>query len=272
MTSESFVWTCSSCGRQVPRRVDTCRCGSARPADAPVERVLPEPAVSSVGRASSSSPGEPDRVRPTNEGASAAHGPVRLLLGVLLGIGLAAALWFQFVAPSTEREPRVAAPIAAVTDPTDEANTAAADSTELAGATTASALDAAVTPLTAPVVPGPSLASLEETVATSLPAVASIQAGQARGTGFFVRPNLVITNAHVVEGQTSVQLQAGGTRYTARVATISPSTDLAILNVDHPSLQQPTLRLGSLDDVRVGEEVVAIGSAFGVLSNTVTRG
>jgi hypothetical protein len=35
---------------------------------------------------------------------------------------------------------------------------------------------------------------------------------------------------------------------------------------------QTTLRLGSASGVRVGQEVVAIGSALGVLSNTVTRG
>jgi len=123
-----------------------------------------------------------------------------------------------------------------------------------------------------PPAPGASLPSLEDTVAASLPAVASIQAGQSRGTGFFVRSNIVITNAHVVEGHSSVELQAGGARYTARVVTRSPGSDLAILQVDRPNPQQATLRLGSMDDVRVGEEVVAIGSAFGVLPNTVTRG
>jgi S1-C subfamily serine protease len=179
-----------------------------------------------------------------------AHGPLRLLLGVLLGVALAAALWFQFFEPSALREQPAEVQTATRVEPVD--------ATGPAPAVSAASLA--------------SLASLEDTVASSVPAVASIQAGQARGTGFFVRPNLVITNAHVVEGQSAVQLQAGGNRYTARVATVSPDTDLALLNVDRPSPGQRTLRLGSLDDVRVGEEVVAIGSAFGVLSNTVTRG
>jgi S1-C subfamily serine protease len=49
--------------------------------------------------------------------------------------------------------------------------------------------------------------TLEEVIGRVLPAVASITAGQARGTGFFIRPDQVLTNAHVVEGQTSVRLQ-----------------------------------------------------------------
>jgi S1-C subfamily serine protease len=204
--------------------------------------------------------------------ASVAYGPLRLLLGVLLGIALAGALWFEFLAPRPGLEQRADAPIAAANDGAEPADTAVAGSSETPGATSVAALDATDTTTPLPVVPGAPLASLEDTVASTLPAVASIQAGQSRGTGFFVRSNLVITNAHVVEGQTSVQLQAGGSRYTARVATVSPGTDLAILSIDRASPQQPILSLGSLDDVRVGQEVVAIGSAFGVLSNTVTRG
>jgi hypothetical protein len=119
----------------------------------------------------------------------------------------------------------------------------------------------------------PAFASaLEDVVARSLPAVVSVQAGTSRGTGFFVRPNLVLTNAHVVGSQPSVQLQSGNVTYTARVASVSPGTDLAVLDVFNPNPQQVTLPLGSFKGVRAGQEVIAIGSPFGVLSNTVTRG
>jgi S1-C subfamily serine protease len=200
---------------------------------------------------------------------SSAHGPLRLVLGVVLGVALAGALWFQFGAPAPEAQPE---PAPRAGETRSEPGEAAVAGPASSSATEVSAVAAPDTTASTSGAPAALPASLEDTVASSLPAVASIQAGQARGSGFFVRPNLVITNAHVVEGQTSVQLQAGGIRYTARVATISAGTDLALLNVDRPSPQQPTLRLGTLEDVRVGEEVVAIGSAFGVLSNTVTRG
>ena len=61
-------------------------------------------------------------------------------------------------------------------------------------------------------------------------------------------------------------------KYTARVVTASPAIDLAVLKVDNPNPGQATLRLGSAQSTRVGQEVIAVGSALGVLSNTVTRG
>ncbi|HVQ12593.1 MAG TPA: trypsin-like peptidase domain-containing protein, partial [Vicinamibacterales bacterium] len=115
-------------------------------------------------------------------------------------------------------------------------------------------------------------ASFEEIVARVLPAVASIAAGQARGTGFFVRYDQVLTNAHVIDGQSSVRLQVGEATYTARVVTVAQGSDLAILQVYNPDPKQPILRLGSGSTARVGQEVIAVGSALGVLSNTVTRG
>ena len=113
---------------------------------------------------------------------------------------------------------------------------------------------------------------LEDVVARVVPAVASIEAGRARGTGFFVAPDTLITNAHVVEGQTSVRLRVGALEQIARVATVSASSDLAILRVFPANPGQATLRLGSASRARVGQEVVAVGSALGVLPNTVTRG
>lgn len=124
------------------------------------------------------------------------------------------------------------------------------------------------TPVPAPLPPS----SLEDVVGRVLPAVASITAGQARGTGFFVRPDQVLTNAHVVEGQASVRLQVGEAAYTARVMIVAQGSDLALLQVYSPNPKQATLQLGSASTARVGEEVIAVGSALGVLSNTVTRG
>jgi S1-C subfamily serine protease len=115
-------------------------------------------------------------------------------------------------------------------------------------------------------------ASLEDVVSRILPAVASITAGQSRGTGFFIRPDQVLTNAHVVQGHTSVTLQVGNTTYNGRVTTISTGSDLALLQVSNANPTQPVLQMGSGAQARVGQEVIAVGSALGVLSNTVTRG
>jgi len=114
--------------------------------------------------------------------------------------------------------------------------------------------------------------SIEDVVSTSLPAVASIDTGSGRGSGFFIRPDLVVTNNHVVEGQNSVTLRVAGAQYTARVMTTSAAVDLALLQVYNANPQQATLRLGTASTARPGEEVIAIGYALGALSNTVTRG
>lgn len=115
--------------------------------------------------------------------------------------------------------------------------------------------------------PPPAVALLEDVVSRTLPAVVSIAAGRTCGTGFFVRPDSVLTNAHVVEGHTSVQLTSDAITLTARVTTVATSIDLAVLHVSPARPDQPTLRLGSVRGVRAGQEVVAIGSALGVLSN-----
>jgi S1-C subfamily serine protease len=118
----------------------------------------------------------------------------------------------------------------------------------------------------------PTPTDLEDLIAQTLPSVVSILAGQGPGTGFFVARDTVLTNAHVVGAQSSVQLTVGDRTYSARVASVSTSTDLAVLHVSNAAINQPTLRLGTAVGLRAGQEVIAIGSALGVLSNTVTRG
>jgi S1-C subfamily serine protease len=132
--------------------------------------------------------------------------------------------------------------------------------------------ESVIAPTTESTIAPASEASLEDVVSQVLPAVAAITTSTGRGTGFFITPDQVLTNAHVVEGQTSVQLTVGKTTLTARVESVSPGSDLALLRVYNPNPAQPVVRLGSVTAARPGQEVIAIGSALGVLSNTVTRG
>jgi S1-C subfamily serine protease len=116
-------------------------------------------------------------------------------------------------------------------------------------------------------------ASLEDVISLASPAVVSIETTTMRGSGFFVGQGTVVTNAHVVgnEGYVKVKL-ATGASFTGRVATSMPDYDLALVRVDRVSEEQPVLVMGALQSVRAGQEVIAIGSALGVLQNTVTRG
>jgi S1-C subfamily serine protease len=115
--------------------------------------------------------------------------------------------------------------------------------------------------------------SIEDMVSKVIPAVVLVQTPSGRGSGFFVGPDTIVTNVHVVGLNNSVTVRAaGGKTIRARVASLSDDFDIAILKIANPRPDQPTISLGSARDARVGQEVIAIGSALGTLQNTVTRG
>jgi putative serine protease PepD len=95
----------------------------------------------------------------------------------------------------------------------------------------------------------------------------------AEGSGFvYDTSGHVITNQHVVTGASSVRVTFwNGKTYSARVVGTDPSTDLAVLDVNAPSSVLNPLTLGDSDKVQIGDNVVAIGSPFG-LAETVTAG
>jgi S1-C subfamily serine protease len=95
----------------------------------------------------------------------------------------------------------------------------------------------------------------------------------AQGSGFiFDDEGHIITNQHVVEGASSISVRFwdGSTRKAQLVGT-DPSTDLAVIKVDAPASFLEPLQLGDSSAVDVGDEVVAMGSPFG-LEGTVTSG
>ena len=77
------------------------------------------------------------------------------------------------------------------------------------------------------------------------------------GSGFVVAPQRVVTNAHVVAGMPSPQVQVLGVgpRYDSRIVVFDPERDLAVLDV--PGLSAPTLPLGS--DLERGDSAVVAG-------------
>jgi len=95
----------------------------------------------------------------------------------------------------------------------------------------------------------------------------------AQGSGFvYDTSGHVVTNAHVVDGATSIKVELqNGKTYDATLVGSDSSTDLAVIKVDAPSSQLHPLALANSSTVEVGDGVVAIGSPFG-LSETVTAG
>src|SRR5918995_1359056 len=98
------------------------------------------------------------------------------------------------------------------------------------------------------------------------------QQSTATGSGFLIdEDGHILTNAHVVEGAKSVEVQLGnGDTQSAEIVGTDPSTDVALLKVDNTDGVSP-LPLGTSDEVQVGDPVVAIGNPFG-LDRTVTSG
>jgi serine protease Do len=94
---------------------------------------------------------------------------------------------------------------------------------------------------------------------------------QGLGSGFIVSADgLILTNAHVVQNAAEVNVKLTDRReFKAKVIGIDPQTDVAVLKIEASNL--PTVKLGNVNSVRVGEWVVAIGSPFG-FENTVTAG
>jgi serine protease Do len=91
------------------------------------------------------------------------------------------------------------------------------------------------------------------------------------GSGFIVSSDgVILTNAHVVDGAKEVQVKLTDRReFPAKVVGVDRQSDVAVIKIDARDL--PTVKIGSADDLKVGEWVLAIGSPFG-FENTVTQG
>ncbi len=92
------------------------------------------------------------------------------------------------------------------------------------------------------------------------------------GSGFVVNQSgLIITNAHVVEGAEQVRVTlSDGRRLVGTVKGRDEPTDLAVVQVEAEG-NLPTVQLGSSEQLRPGEWVIALGNPLG-LNNSVTVG
>ena len=154
------------------------------------------------------------------------------------------------------------------------------------------------TPLT---VPAPKIASLADAAKKAMPSVVNIYTSKevrhrqpladdpilrrffpgleeneprratSLGSGVIVSSEgYVLTNNHVVEEADDIELVlADGRRMRAAVRGSDPESDLAVLKVDGKNL--PVITFGQLENVQVGDTVLAIGSPFG-FGSSVTHG
>ncbi len=91
------------------------------------------------------------------------------------------------------------------------------------------------------------------------------------GSGFIFTPDgYVMTNAHVVDGADEVYVTLTDKReFKAKIVGTDRRTDVAVVKIEASGL--PSVKIGDVSKLKVGEWVMAIGSPFG-LDNTVTAG
>lgn len=92
------------------------------------------------------------------------------------------------------------------------------------------------------------------------------------GTGFYLgKPNLIITNDHVVRGNRVVVVEGKGiSKHLVRVLFSDPKYDLAFLEVPM-GIDLPVVELNLSEDIDQGDPIIAIGHPFG-LKYTATQG
>jgi S1-C subfamily serine protease len=126
--------------------------------------------------------------------------------------------------------------------------------------------------------------TVEQVAAVVSPSVVTITVSGASGFSPFEAPasgvgsgiivsedGLILTNAHVVEGATSLTVAfADGTEAAATVLTTDSGHDLAVVRAEATGLTAAVL--DESGDVVVGQAVVAIGSPLGTFTDTVTLG
>lgn len=98
------------------------------------------------------------------------------------------------------------------------------------------------------------------------------QQGQSGSGSIIDRRGYVLTNNHVVDGAAGINITlADGTTLNGEVVGTDLENDLAVLKFDPQGRELTTIPLGSSEDLRVGQRVMAIGNPFAI-GRTLTTG
>lgn len=128
-----------------------------------------------------------------------------------------------------------------------------------------------------PVAPVQAVLSVEAIARKTLPALVTVLVKDARaqliksGSGFFVAPQRVVTNLHVISGGGTISVVTLDKKeFVATSAGVDELHDLAVLECPDAT-SVATLSLGDIADVAIGESVVAAGSPLG-MEGTISAG
>jgi len=101
----------------------------------------------------------------------------------------------------------------------------------------------------------------------------NIIVSSGQGSGFLYDSNgHIVTNSHVVHGADQVEVVfEDGLSVRGKVIGEDLNSDLAVIEVQNVSADAQPIPLGRMEDVAVGQTVVALGNPFG-LGGTLTKG
>jgi S1-C subfamily serine protease len=96
---------------------------------------------------------------------------------------------------------------------------------------------------------------------------------QGAGSGSIIDARgYILTNHHVIEDARKLEVTlSNGKKYNAKLIGSDPDTDVAVIKIDAPRDQLVLIPMGSSNDLKVGQKVIAIGNPFG-LGQTLTTG
>ena len=91
------------------------------------------------------------------------------------------------------------------------------------------------------------------------------------GSGFIISANgYILTNSHVVSGMNNIKVTLNDKReFSAKLIGSDTQSDVALLKIEAEGL--PTVKIGDVKTLRIGEWVAAIGAPFG-FENSITAG
>lgn len=103
------------------------------------------------------------------------------------------------------------------------------------------------------------------------PAVVIIRNGLGHGSGFFISPNLIMTNHHVVEGSNHVKIRLiTGREFIGEVIRRHAKRDVALVQVEAGGYLSLPIRM---EPLKITEEIFAIGAPLDEKNaGTVTKG
>ncbi|HEU4390649.1 MAG TPA: trypsin-like peptidase domain-containing protein [Blastocatellia bacterium] len=95
---------------------------------------------------------------------------------------------------------------------------------------------------------------------------------EGTGSGSIIdKEGHILTNYHVVQSSSQLEVQIEGDKYPARIVGTDPDNDIAVIQVTAPRDHLTVVKLGTSKGLQVGQKVLAIGNPFG-LQRTLTTG